>query len=185
MSKGLKNIIAKKDTTITLQMQHLQLPYEHNIGSWFSYLLGRYFCVIHFCVIHPIFKEIDEVTQSVIQNFAVTYSVILAVIYSVILFFQWRKVSYSWKMPHQKKSIEIPQVAGVRNTGEFHRLGWCFIDWATAVVGRDDTGQLSVSLISSSEAQSKKHWHNIQNLPVQRDTKRWPGAKFHFCLKSI
>ena len=50
--------------------------------------LGRYFCVIHFCVIHPIFKEIDEVTQSVIQNFAVTYSVILAVIYSVILFFQ-------------------------------------------------------------------------------------------------
>ena len=49
---------------------------------------GRYFCVIHFCVIHPIFKEIDEVTQSVIQNFAVTYSVILAVIYSVILFFQ-------------------------------------------------------------------------------------------------
>ena len=111
---------------------------------------GRYFCVIHFCVIHPIFKEIDEVTQSVIQNFAVTYSVILAVIYSVILFFQWRKVSYSWKMPHQKKSIEIPQVAGVRNTGEFHRLGWCFIDWATAVVGRDDTGQLSVSLISSS-----------------------------------
>ena len=111
---------------------------------------GRTFCVIHFCVIHPIFKEIDEVTQSVIQNFAVTYSVILAVIYSVILFFQWRKVSYSWKMPHQKKSIEIPQVGGVSNTGKFHRLGWCFIDWATAVVGRDDTGQLSVSLISSS-----------------------------------
>ena len=51
-------------------------------------IIGRYFCVIHFCVIHPIFKEIDEVTQSVIQNFAVTYSVILAVIYSVILFFQ-------------------------------------------------------------------------------------------------
>ena len=51
-------------------------------------LNGRYFCVIHFCVIHLIFKEIDEVTQSVIQNFAVTYSVILAVIYSVILFFQ-------------------------------------------------------------------------------------------------
>ena len=49
---------------------------------------GQYFCVIHFCVIHPIFKEIDEVTQSVIQNLAVTYSVILAVIYSVILFFQ-------------------------------------------------------------------------------------------------
>ena len=142
--------------------------------------IGRYFCVIHFCVIHPIFKEIDEVTQSVIQNFAVTYSVILAVIYSVILFFQWRKVSYSWKMPHQKKSIEIPQVGGVSNTGEFHRLGWCFIDWATAVVGRGDTGQLSASQLQQCVAKSKKHWPNLQNSPVQRDLKRWPGAKFHF-----
>ena len=31
-------------------------------------------------------------------------------------------------------------------TGEFHRLGRCFVDWATAVVGEGDTCQLSVSL---------------------------------------
>ena len=30
-------------------------------------------------------------------------------------------------------------------TGRFHRLGRCFIDWATAVVGEGDTCQLSVS----------------------------------------
>ena len=31
------------------------------------------------------------------------------------------------------------------NTGRFRRLGRCFIDWATAVVGEGDTCQLSVS----------------------------------------
>ena len=33
----------------------------------------------------------------------------------------------------------------VKRTGEFPRLGRCFIDWATAVVSEGDTCQLSVS----------------------------------------
>ena len=32
-----------------------------------------------------------------------------------------------------------------RHTGEFHRLGRCFVDWAIAAVGEGDTCQLYVS----------------------------------------
>ena len=45
---------------------------------------GHTFCVIHFCVIHPIFKETHEVMQSVIQNFA----------WYKVSYLQWNKVSY-------------------------------------------------------------------------------------------
>ena len=33
----------------------------------------------------------------------------------------------------------------ISNTGEFHRLGRCFVDWAIAAVGEGDTNQLYVS----------------------------------------
>ena len=46
--------------------------------------IGHTFCVIHFCVIHPIFKETHEVMQSVIQNFA----------WYKVSYLQWNKVSY-------------------------------------------------------------------------------------------
>ena len=47
-------------------------------------LEGHTFCVIHFCVMHPIFKETHEVMQSVIQNFA----------WYKVSYLQWNKVSY-------------------------------------------------------------------------------------------
>ena len=57
---------------------------------------SQYFCFIHFCFIHLIFKEIDEVTQSVIQNFA-WYKVSYLQWHKVSYYFiQWRRVSYSW-----------------------------------------------------------------------------------------
>ena len=56
----------------------------------------------------------------------------------------------------------------------FHRLGYY----------RGDTGQLYVSFTATTVAQSKKHRHNLQNSPVQRYLKRWPGAKFHFFFQN-
>ena len=40
--------------------------------------------------------------------------------------------------------IYLPAIYA-KHTGRFRRLGRCFIDWATAVVGEGDTCQLSVS----------------------------------------
>ena len=72
-----------------------------------------------------------------------------------------------------------------RYTVEFRRLDQCFIDMATAVVSEADRELTCMSPSSTAAvAQSKKHWPNLQNSPVQRDLKRWPGAKFH-CSKSI
>ena len=81
-----KAFLKKKSCPIV--HSHFKFSPVKDFNHYNNFHFGRYFCVIHFCVIHRIFKKIDEVTQSLIQNFAVTYSVILAVIYSVILFFQ-------------------------------------------------------------------------------------------------
>ena len=58
-------------------------------------------------------------------------------------------------------------------TGRFRKLGRCFIDWATAVVGKGDTSQLSVSFTYPSSgpiyetlAQSTE-FDGIQNTNVR------------------
>ena len=53
-------------------------------------------------------------------------------------------------------------------TGDFHELGRCSIDNASAVVGEGDTRQLYVSFtcFGNGMAQSMKYWPNLRNSPV-------------------
>ena len=53
----------------------------------------------------------------------------------------------------------------LKSTGRFRRLGLCFIDRATAVVGEAHVSSLS-ALHTTEVGQSVKHWLNLRNSTV-------------------